>query len=167
VHKVFHLLAPYNISMSDVPVDDLLDYEVIGAELMKVSYWTIYIVSLVKILVLPKEHNWSRFGISVSLLMRMAPALFELLGTSSAPNLVPLDVISDGFFMSLLITDVMLAKMAGREIHAWVVLMSTASLLSHTVIFSLSLVYYIGGEIARGAKEGWSEATAAYRQSHY
>jgi len=144
VHKVFHLLAPYNISMSDVPVDDLLDYEVIGAELMKVSYWTIYIVSLVKILVLPKEHNWSRFGISVSLLMRMAPALFELLGTSSAPNLVPLDVISDGFFMSLLITDVMLAKMAGREIHAWVVLMSTASLLSHTVIFSLSLVYYIG-----------------------
>lgn len=72
----------------------------------------------------------------------MAPAMFVVLG-SEIPNLEPLSVISDGFFMSILISDVMLAKFAGREIHVLVVLMSSASLLSHTVIFSLCLVYYI------------------------
>eukprot|EP00520_Triparma_pacifica_P002162 CAMPEP_0118661820 /NCGR_PEP_ID=MMETSP0785-20121206/16493_1 /TAXON_ID=91992 /ORGANISM="Bolidomonas pacifica, Strain CCMP 1866" /LENGTH=286 /DNA_ID=CAMNT_0006555305 /DNA_START=947 /DNA_END=1804 /DNA_ORIENTATION=- len=122
--------------------DELMEYDVIGAELIKVSYWAIYIVSLVKTLMLPKDKSWSRFGIVVSLLMRMAPAMFVVLG-SSIPNLSPLSVISDGFFMSILISDVMLAKFAGREIHAIVVLMSSASLLSHTVIFSLVLVYYI------------------------
>ncbi|GMI23845.1 hypothetical protein TrCOL_g4457 [Triparma columacea] len=73
---------------------------------MKVSYWSIYAVSLVKTLLLPRDKSWSRFGIVrvVCLLMRMAPA------------------ISPGVL---------------------VVLMSSASLLSHTVIFSLCLVYYI------------------------
>ena len=33
--------------------DDPLDYEAIGSELMKVSYWSIYSVSLVKTLLLP------------------------------------------------------------------------------------------------------------------
>ena len=61
--------------------------------------------------------------------MRMAPAMFVVLG-SEIPNLEPLSVISDGFFMSILISDVMLAKFAWREIHVLVVLMSSASLLS-------------------------------------
>jgi hypothetical protein len=68
--------------------------------------------------------------------------MFVVLG-SEIPNLEPLSVISDGFFMSILISDVMLAKFAWREIHVLVVLVSSASLLSHTVIFSLCLVYYI------------------------
>jgi hypothetical protein len=40
--------------------DDLLDYEAIGSELMKVSYWSIYSVSLVKTLLLPRDKSWSR-----------------------------------------------------------------------------------------------------------
>jgi hypothetical protein len=56
IRKFFAILAPYNITMSD----DLLDYEAIGSELMKVSYWSIYSVSLVKTLLLPKDKSWSR-----------------------------------------------------------------------------------------------------------
>jgi hypothetical protein len=40
--------------------DDLLDYEAIGSELMKVSYWIIYSLSLVKTLLLSKDKSLSR-----------------------------------------------------------------------------------------------------------
>ena len=45
--------------------------------------------------------------------------------------------------MSVLTADLTLAKMAGREIHPWVVLMSLASVLSHSTILTLVLTYYI------------------------
>jgi choline-phosphate cytidylyltransferase len=53
------------------------------------------------------------------------------------------DVICDGIFMAVLTSDVTLAKMAGRELHPWVVLMSFAAILSHSTILALCLVYYI------------------------
>lgn len=81
------------------------------------------------------------FGILASLLMRFIPA--ALMHTGIIFDLTILDVICDGFFMAVLTSDITLAKMAGREIHPWVVLMSMCAVLSHSTILVLVIVYYI------------------------
>merc|ERR1712038_1228479 len=63
--------------------------------------------------------------------------------SNSSLELTAMDVICDGFFMAVLTTDVTLAKMAGREIHPWVVLMSFSAVVSNSTILTLVLVYYI------------------------
>ena len=118
------------------------DPAALGMELGMVTYYALYVAAVIKCLCLTKPHGWSRFGLSASLLMRSIPAVFLHFGVS-AFDLKTVDVICDGFFMAVLTSDVTLAKMAGREIHPWVVLMSMAAVLSHTTILALVLVYYI------------------------
>lgn len=73
--------------------------------------------------------------------MRFIPAAFMHIGLSF--TLTVRDVLCDGFFMAVLTSDITLAKMAGREIHPWVVLMSMCAALSHTIILTLVIIYYI------------------------
>jgi cytidyltransferase-like protein len=114
----------------------------IGSEAVMYTYYAIYLVAVTKSLLLKKPHGWSRFGLSASLLMRFLPALLFQLGLPQQVSVA--DVICDGVFMAVLTSDVTLSKMAGRELHPWVVLMSMATVLSHTTIIALSMFYYVG-----------------------
>ena len=145
LHKVVQMLAPYDIVETvvyDKVLNKVSDPTELGAELMKVGYYSIFFLVLMKTFMLDKaKHAWSRFGISCSLLMRVGPAVCAHMGW---PNVqTSISTIADGLFMSILITDVTLAKMSGREVHVWIVMMSFASVLSHSVILTLVAVYYI------------------------
>mmetsp|Transcript_15502 Transcript_15502/g.30950 ORF Transcript_15502/g.30950 Transcript_15502/m.30950 type:complete len:542 (-) Transcript_15502:103-1728(-) len=139
-HEVLKFLDVHNMSIENFA--DYNDHELLGAEIVRMAYYIMYVTSIVKCLLLEKEHWWSRFAISASLLMRLGPAVIMYLGIPYTQT-SNMDVISDGFFMSILISDVTLAKMAGRELHPWIVLMSFGSLLSSPAILSLCSVYYI------------------------
>jgi cytidyltransferase-like protein len=115
----------------------------VGTELVMVAYYTIYLIAVAKSLLLKDPHGWSRFGLSASLLMRVLPALLLQLSMGAKNEIQVADVICDGLFMAVLTSDITLAKMAGRELHPWVVLMSFAAVLSHSTILALCLVYYI------------------------
>lgn len=128
------------------------DPNIVGSELVMVTYYTVYVLALVRILLLQRPHGWSRFGLSASLLMRVIPALLLQLSKSASSSgeeagefskIVMADVISDGLFMAVLTSDVTLAKMAGRELHPWVVLMSFAAILNHSTILALVVIYYV------------------------
>jgi hypothetical protein len=113
----------------------------VASEIVKTVYYAMYMLAVIKTLLLKSPHGWSRFGLSTSLLMRIVPAILIHFGLESEITVV--DVVCDGFFMAVLTSDVTLSKMAGREIHPWVVLMSMAAVLSHTTILALVFVYYI------------------------
>ncbi len=123
----------------------LYDPEALANEAIMMFYYCMYITAVVKTFLLEKMHGWTRFGLAASLLMRFLPAIILRVGwkTSGDFNLTVLDVISDGFFMAVLTTDVTLAKMANREIHPWVVLMSFSAVVSNSTILFLVFVYYI------------------------
>lgn len=129
--------------------------------MLKYGYYAMYLLAVTKTLLLQNPHGWSRFGLSASLLMRLIPALLYFhsddvirvggdIGGLDAEALaadVPVvgmaDVICDGLFMAVLTSDLTLAKMGGREIHPWVVLMSLAAVFSHSTILALVITYYI------------------------
>lgn len=142
LHRIVGGLARHEIEIPDEHMDRLSDPIALGAECMQTGYYIMYATAVVKVLFLRDPHGWSRFGLSTSLLMRFLPAIFLHLGVA-AFELRTADVICDGLFMAVLTSDVTLAKMAGREIHPWVVLMSMAAMLSYTTIIFLVVVYYI------------------------
>ncbi|VEU35609.1 unnamed protein product [Pseudo-nitzschia multistriata] len=129
--------------------------------LVKYAYYSMYLLAVTRTLLLKDPHGWSRFGLSASLLMRLIPALLYFhsddvirvggdiggLDTESLGGDVPVvgmaDVICDGLFMAVLTSDLTLAKMGGREIHPWVVLMSLAAVFSHSTILALVVTYYV------------------------
>ena len=140
----------YSKSVEKVPAQQLEKYRrdpnIVGSELIMVMYYTVYLIAVTKALLLKKPHGWSRFGLSASLLMRVVPALLLHVGSgtpSTTSNLQVADVVADGLFMAVLTSDIILAKMASRELHPWVVLMSFAAVLNHGTILVLVIAYYI------------------------
>lgn len=132
--------------------------------MVKYGYYAMYLLAVTKTMLLKKPHGWSRFGLLASLLMRLIPAILyfhaddvaqiaaaDMIGgidpTVSAaidrPIVGMADVICDGLFMAVLTSDLTLAKMAGRELHPWVVLMSLATVFSHSTILALVVTYYV------------------------
>jgi cytidyltransferase-like protein len=123
----------------------IYDPEGLSTEAIMMFYYMMYVTAVGKSLMLEKVHGWTKFGLCACLLMRFLPGLIIRVGTMTAANVevTVLNVICDGFFMALLTTDLTMAKMAGREIHPWVVLMSVCAVLSHSTILTLVAVYYI------------------------
>ena len=110
-----------------------------GSELVRLSYYMLFAAAVAHAATLPAQHSWTRFGLLVSLLMRLVPALLL-----QAVPVNYMDIICDGLFMAVLTCDLSLAKMSRRELHPWVVVMSLASVLSYSVILTLVAVYFIG-----------------------
>ena len=145
VHRLVRSLDMRGVSLESNHLELLYDPGDLACEAMMTFYYAMYITAVLKTLMLEKVHGWTRFGLAASLLMRFLPAIILRVGTKTENNFdVPvLDVICDGFFMAVLTTDVTIAKMAGREIHPWVVLMSFCAVVSNSTILTLVLVYYI------------------------
>jgi len=122
--------------------------QALACEAMMTLYYAMLVIAILKILQLDqKQHGWTKFGLTTSLLMRSLPAMFLRYVTSTSNSvgdeLTVIDVICDGFFMAVLTSDLTLAKMAGRGIHPWVVVMSICAVLSYSSVLTLVVVYYI------------------------
>lgn len=142
IRKVIQYIINHNERAPEEKLEKYMeDPSAAGSEIVKALYYLMYVLAVTKTLLLKEPHGWSRFGLSVCLLMRIVPAILLHFGVESSLKVV--DVVCDGFFMAVLTSDVTLAKMAGREIHPWVILMSTAAVLSHTVILTLCFAYYV------------------------
>ena len=85
-------------------------------------------------------HKETRFGLFVCMLVRTFPAFAV---TFLGAQLTPQGVVYDGIFLTAVIADVTVAKMARRELHPWVVMMAMASIFNHFVILVLVTVYYV------------------------
>jgi len=121
----------------------------LAQDLVMYAYYATYVMAVIKTLLLKKSHAWSRFGLLASLTMRLIPAILFHVGLLSGEeggdgrSYGVADVICDGLFLAVLTSDITLAKMAGRELHPWIILMSTAAIGSTPVILTLVFTYYI------------------------
>ena len=146
VHRIVSKLEDSRLNVELDSSHLIYDPQSLSTEIMMMCYYLMYITAIGKSLMLKNKHGWTKFGLCACLLMRFLPGLLIKVGSMSndvALELSVLDVICDGFFMALLTTDVTLAKMAGREIHPWVVLMSVCAVLSYSTILLLVATYYI------------------------
>lgn len=112
-----------------------------GDLMVRYFYYGLFVAAVVQSLLVKPKYGWTRFGLVSSLGMRLVPAV--LLQAILEFQVKTIDVVCDGLFLTVLTSDLILARMAGRQLHPWVVLMSLAAVLSHSVILTLVAIYYI------------------------
>lgn len=102
--------------------------------LINISYWYVVYISMVKIFMLDIN---TRDNFIFSLMLRSFPHkhIFK--------NMSPLTVFSSGLLMSILSSDIILAKMSNRELHKYVPIIMMLSLLGNYVSLVLMALYYL------------------------
>eukprot|EP01103_Thecamoeba_quadrilineata_P010313 TRINITY_DN2186_c0_g1_i2.p1 TRINITY_DN2186_c0_g1~~TRINITY_DN2186_c0_g1_i2.p1 ORF type:complete len:408 (-),score=38.68 TRINITY_DN2186_c0_g1_i2:490-1713(-) len=109
-----------------------------GVNIVVVAYYALFIYSIIQTFTLPFS---SRNGMTVCLMYRVIPATLIWLGVASEKSL--LDIICDGLFMSILTSDMILARMAKRDLHQWVVLFAMTSIFSNFLTLLMTSFYYV------------------------
>jgi len=88
---------------------------------------------------------WTRKALTGVLVLRAASAFLRIFVMHEIHQTTSRDVIFDGLFLGLVTSDLVVAKMAGRELHTWVVLMATMVVMPHLQLLILAFVvfYYV------------------------
>jgi len=89
-------------------------------------------------------HTWTRRSLLAILMLRAGSALLRIEIVAAAQT-SQRDVIFDGLFMGMVTADLIVAKMAHRELHSWVILMASMVIMPHLQFLLLCFVvfYYI------------------------
>lgn len=132
VLRVVFGLQPFNQAID-------LVHQYLDSYPISTLYYALFVYTLVQcIFVLPYG---TRNGILFCLLYRAVPAVLIYLNLFAERTL--LDIVCDGLFMSIITTDIIVAKMADRDLHPWLVLMAMGSLLSNFLCLFIVFFYYI------------------------
>lgn len=89
--------------------------------------------------------NYStRNGIWLCLFFRTLAAMISYdLHTPSRTSMLNLDVFCDGLFWCLVTGDLILAKMAKRELHPTIVIFSMITFVSNWLVLLIAIIYYL------------------------
>jgi len=105
-------------------------------------YVAVLCSSLVQALALGKKHYSTRTGLILCLLLRAFPLVLVHISPLGSEYTLR-DVVLDGLFMSVIASDVIVSKMAQREIHPFVVLFAMISLINSLSIVAIVCFYYV------------------------
>ncbi|KAF4723876.1 hypothetical protein FOZ63_001225, partial [Perkinsus olseni] len=94
-------------------------------------YYAFLIALIIRVVVI-KENPATRNILLFCLLYRTVPSLLFVLGITNSTSLE--SIICDGLFMSIVTTDLVVARMAHRDVHGWLVFMAMVSLLDKLAI---------------------------------
>jgi len=92
-----------------------------------------------------RNHKWTFWSLISILILRGGSTFLSRCALSKKMQVTEREVILDGLFMALITSDLIVAKMANREIHSCVTLMALGVVLPHLDFFNLCfiIVYYI------------------------
>eukprot|EP00928_Gymnodinium_smaydae_P074814 TRINITY_DN5782_c0_g1_i3.p1 TRINITY_DN5782_c0_g1~~TRINITY_DN5782_c0_g1_i3.p1 ORF type:complete len:532 (-),score=81.95 TRINITY_DN5782_c0_g1_i3:186-1727(-) len=113
---------------------------------LRAAYLSVFYFTLFRIIFTrgKAKHPWTQGMLCLILILRGISGALRTDVLESAIT-TKRDVIFDGLFLGMVSSDLIVAKMAGRELHVWVVLMATMVVLPHLQFLTLCLViwYYI------------------------
>jgi len=92
---------------------------------------------------LPSKNRATRNGLLFCLMYRTIPAILMWLGLLSK-SFTELDLISGGLLLSVVTSDVILSKMANRDLHPSIVIFAMLSILDNFLIIVVVALYYLG-----------------------
>lgn len=105
-----------------------------------IIYYAVVLTVVWRAVNLPAHLAESRNGILFCLAFRVTPAVLFYLGWVQEETL--LNVVCDGLFVSVITTDLALAKMSKRNLHPFLWLFAMASSLNFLAIIVIVVAYY-------------------------
>lgn len=113
-------------------------------------YYISYLDTIAKILRMnkksknKKKHVATRNGLLISLFARHIPSILIYLGAISNSSMTVTTILSHGLIMSVLTGDIIVSKMAKRELHPLVPIMIMISLFDNFLCTAMCILYYTG-----------------------
>mmetsp|Transcript_10500 Transcript_10500/g.23120 ORF Transcript_10500/g.23120 Transcript_10500/m.23120 type:complete len:526 (+) Transcript_10500:115-1692(+) len=115
---------------------------------VRLLYVTAFVAVTLKALTSKSRHHQTKTGVALCLACRHVPtvlhfASFHFLDIGIR-DLTHQGVITDGLMMGVVTCDLMLAKMANRELHPWVILFAFSTIVPHAqflVIYFIAFYY--------------------------
>jgi hypothetical protein len=102
--------------------------------------------SLTSVFRMRSEHNMSRIILLTVFALRMVPSIlvsikFGTVSDSAGPSIV--QIVGDGLYLAILTSDLIIAKIANRQVHVLLPVIALASVMSHHVSIVAAFVYHI------------------------
>jgi len=119
------------------------DYKLLFSEAVRYTYYMLFLATCYSAVSLPSQHKASRNGLLFCLCYRAIPAVLLWLGLVSGSFTI-LDLISQGLLKTVVTSDIILAKMANRDLHPFIVIFAMLSILTHFLILVVVALYYLG-----------------------
>jgi len=146
LYEDFALLISFLVQQMNIRLGTDLDphnYKFLFANTVRYTYYTLFVATCYSTLRLPSVHSATRNGLLFCLCYRAIPAVALWLGLISGSFAI-LDIISQGLLISLVTSDIILAKMANRDLHPFIVIFAMLSILNNFIILVSVFLYYIG-----------------------
>lgn len=105
-------------------------------------YYGVYVFTIIKVAMLSNSYYSTRNGLLISLMARFIPSIMIYYGLSSS-DMSGLSVISHGLVMAILTGDIIVSKMAKRDLHPLVPILVMISLFDNFFCVIASIVYYL------------------------
>eukprot|EP01089_Gocevia_fonbrunei_P000731 TRINITY_DN10716_c0_g1_i1.p1 TRINITY_DN10716_c0_g1~~TRINITY_DN10716_c0_g1_i1.p1 ORF type:complete len:415 (+),score=40.58 TRINITY_DN10716_c0_g1_i1:116-1246(+) len=138
-------LGPFDYYLSYVYTPFMPILQGTSANITTVSmavYYFIQTYTMIQIFQLPAEHSSTKNGLIFCLLYKDIPSLMIYFSVGGISTTV-YSVVCDGLFATVLTSDMILAKMARRPLHPWVVVFAMLSLFHYLSALILCAMYYI------------------------
>lgn len=129
-------------AMSQVGIigeDDSINEFVLWQKGVQMFHYVVWWFVVAQILLMDTKHTRTRVGLLWCLLMRVVPAIIMEWTTK---GITAEQTLSDALFLSIVILDIIVAKIADRELHNIVVVLSMASVLSNFIIYASLFMYF-------------------------
>jgi cytidyltransferase-like protein len=122
--------------------DNLFGYSLdeLGQFITLCVYYFVFCYMILKTIRL-KNHYSTKAGLLISFFTRMIPSLLIYVGLGFS-KLDHFTLISNGLIMSILTGDIIVSKMASRELHPWVPVMLFFSLFDNFFCLLMTAAYY-------------------------
>jgi cytidyltransferase-like protein len=120
--------------------DGVINADVFLEKGVKLAFYMVWWTLVGQVITVDRSHRRTLAGLCWCLLVRAVPAISMEWTSKQAPT--PEQTISDGLFIAMLTSDVIVAKMSNREFHNLVVLMTSLSIVSSNAIYFSLVVYY-------------------------
>lgn len=113
----------------------------LGILIFSSMYYMSWICFVLYVATMASKHNVTKKGLMVCILVRTVPALLIYWGLVS-DKLSIFSVIADGVIMAVLTGDMIVAKMASRDLHPLVPILLMLSIFDNFLCFAGALYYY-------------------------
>jgi hypothetical protein len=113
---------------------------------VRVLFLIVLAFALISVLLMRSEHSVSKFILLSVFIIRMVPSIiismkFGTVAHSEGPSIV--QIIGDGLFLATLTSDLIIAKIANRQVHVLLPVIALASIISHHVSIVAAFTYHI------------------------
>jgi len=104
-------------------------------------YYLLVLTLTMRCIFIPSKHNYTKITLLFCLFNRCIPSLMIKYGIQTGVLTIQ-DVICDGLFMAILTTELVLARMAKRELHSWLFFMVILSTLNRFASVLMAIFYF-------------------------